>query len=223
MTNRIEMQLCVRPMANAFGSRSKATSRARKSSALDSEGTCPHWAASFMSASEHSTVGRLKKDTRTPTQTQTQTPAMAHRQKTQTHISRQKCANPKPRPQSRLRDSTCHRCTETRTTCARVRRQTHIFRTKPASQDLIRILLQMVSGSRPNRCSKNEFCLHLTHKTLLHDTMTRKTDDGGCDLYRRTATQSEFALNDRSATQACQEGNGQFLTQNWCKDALRAF
>ena len=66
------------------------------------------------------------------------------------------------------------------------------------------------------------FHLHLTHKTLLHDTMTRKTDDGGCDLFRRTATQSEFALNDRSATQACQEGNGPFLIQNWCKDALRA-
>ena len=26
--------------------------------------------------------------------------------------------------------------------------------------------------------------------------MTRKTDDGGCDLFRRTSTQSEFALND---------------------------
>ena len=64
-------------------------------------------------------------------------------------------------------------------------------------------------------------CLHLTHKTLLHDPMTRKTDDGGCDLFRRTATQSDFALNDRSATQAGQEGNGPFLTQNWCKDALK--
>ena len=56
---------------------------------------------------------------------------------------------------------------------------------------------------------------------VLHDTMTHKTDDGGCDLFRRTATLSEFAINDRSATQACQEGNGPFLTQNWCKGALR--
>ena len=33
-----------------------------------------------------------------------------------------------------------------------------------------------------------------THKTQHHDTLS-KTDDGGCDLFRRTATQSEFALN----------------------------
>ena len=52
--------------------------------------------------------------------------------------------------------------------------------------------------------------------------MMCKTDDGGCDLFRRTATQSEFALNDRTALQACQEGNGPFLTQNQCKDALGA-
>ena len=55
-----------------------------------------------------------------------------------------------------------------------------------------------------------------------HDTMTRKTDDGGYDLFSRSGNRSEFALNDRSATQACDEGNGPFLTQDWCKDALRA-
>ena len=55
-----------------------------------------------------------------------------------------------------------------------------------------------------------------TSHTELHAHHTHVDEGRSMDeiVFLQNATQSEFALNDRTARQACQEGTGPFLTQD---------
>ena len=58
-----------------------------------------------------------------------------------------------------------------------------------------------------------------TRSPHTHVDERRNMDDV---VFWRHTTQSEFALNERTAMRAFEEGDGPFLTQNLSKDALRA-